>query len=58
VSAAPVSSNRGPGNDAVDLRADGARYLALDVEDGADRVTAADGFRTVADYSLRGSGCR
>jgi Ca2+-binding RTX toxin-like protein len=46
----------GPGNDAVDLRADGAHYLALDGADGADVVTAAEGFRTIADYSLRSSG--
>ena len=46
----------GPGNDAIDLRGDGAHYLALEVADGADLVTATEGFRTIVDYSLRGSG--
>ncbi|HWU22870.1 MAG TPA: calcium-binding protein [Nocardioides sp.] len=43
----------GLGADSLSLEADGAAYVADPGADGADTVTADDGFSTTADYELR-----
>lgn len=51
--ACACSVRPGGGDDAIDLTADGATFVADATPDGADVVTAADGVRAVADYSAR-----